>query len=105
MPRTATPVSLSRSAMTERMAVVRVAMQGFGMQHELPAFGRGSWCCDRHLAAELVRGTDLAFADALHLGRVQRIDLRSALTLLLMAYYATPDREVGRSGLRPLCCP
>src|SRR6476661_7971169 len=71
---------------TERMAVVRVAMQGFGMQHELPAFGRSGWRSDRDLAAELVGGTGLSFADALNLGRVQRIDLRPALTLLLMAH-------------------
>jgi hypothetical protein len=71
------------------MAVARVAVQGFGMQHELPAFGRGGWRSDRHLAAELVGGTGLAFADALHLGRVQRVDLRSALTLLLTLISST----------------
>jgi hypothetical protein len=38
------------------------------------------------VAAELVGGTGLSFADALHLGRVQRVDLRPALTLLLMAH-------------------
>src|SRR5260370_26945875 len=36
-----------------RMAGVRAAMQGFGMQHGLPPFVRGSRCCDRDLAAEL----------------------------------------------------
>ena len=56
---------------TERVAVVRIAMQRFGMQHELSAFGRGGWRGNRHLAAELVRRPCLAAADALHLGGVQ----------------------------------
>ena len=70
---------------TERMAVIRVAVQRLGVQHELPALGRGDRGGDRDLAAELVGRAGLAFADALHLGRVQRVDLRPALTLLLMA--------------------
>jgi hypothetical protein len=67
------------------VAVIGVAVQGLGMQHELPAFGRGGRCGNRDLAAELVGGAGLAFANALHLGRVQRVDLRSALALLLVA--------------------
>ena len=55
---------------TERVAVVRIAMQRFVMQHELSAFGRGGWRGNRHLAAELVRRPCLAAADALHLGGV-----------------------------------
>src|SRR6202521_5055187 len=69
----------------ERVAVVLMAMQRLGVKHELPALGRGDRGDDRDLAAELVGGASLAFADALHLGRVQRVDLRSALTLLFMA--------------------
>src|ERR1700719_3751067 len=76
---------------TERVAVVWIAMQRLGVQHELPPLGRGDRGEDRALAAELVGGASLAFADALHLGRMQRVDLRSALTLLLMA---TPQREI-----------
>ena len=56
---------------TERVAVVRIAMQRLGMQHELSAFGRGGWRGNRHLAAELVWRPCLAAADALHLGGVQ----------------------------------
>ena len=56
------------------------------MQHELPALGRGDRRNNRDLAAELVGRAGLAAADALHLGRVQRIDFRPALTLLLMAH-------------------
>jgi hypothetical protein len=60
------------------------------MQHELPSFGRGGWRSDRYPAAELVWGAGLAFADVLHLGHAQRVDLRSAPTLLLVA---EPQRE------------
>ena len=71
---------------TECMTVVRIAVQCLGMQHELPALGR----CDRHnnrdLATEFVGSPCFAAADALHLGRVQRIVFRPALTLLLMAH-------------------
>ena len=28
---------------TERMAVLGIAVQGLGVQHELPALGRGGW--------------------------------------------------------------
>ena len=76
---------------TERVAVIGIAVQRLGMQHELPAFGRGGRRGNRDLAAELVRRPGLAFADALHLGGVQRIDLGAALTLLLMA---NPLREI-----------
>jgi hypothetical protein len=64
---------------TERVAVVRIAMQRLGLHHELSALGRGGRRGNRHLAAELVRCPCLAAADALHLGG------RSALALLLMA--------------------
>src|ERR1700682_592441 len=71
---------------TERVAVIGVTVQRLGVQHELSAPGRGDRSDNRYLAAELVGGSGLAFADALHLGRVQRIDLRPALTRLLMAH-------------------
>src|SRR5262245_55469809 len=56
------------------------------MQHKLPALGGGSRRCDRDFAAKLIGFAGLAFADAFDLGRVQRIDLRPALALLLMAH-------------------
>src|SRR5579863_6715372 len=83
---------------SERVTVIRVAVQGLGMQHELPAFGLGGGRGNRHLAAELVGRARLAFADALHLGRVHRIDLRPALALLLKT---DPQRQIEqrRSGV------
>ncbi len=76
---------------SERVAVIRVAVQRLGVQHELPTFGRGDRSDNRDLAAEFVRRPGLAFADALHLGGVQRIDLGAALTLLLMT---NPQRQI-----------
>src|SRR6476646_3122551 len=70
---------------TERVAVIGIAVPGLGMQHELPALGCGGRRGTRDFAAKLVRCPGLAFADALHLGGVQRVDLGTALTLLLMA--------------------
>jgi hypothetical protein len=76
---------------TERVAIIRVAVQSLGVQHELPAPGRGDRGYNRDLAAELVRRPGLAFADALHLGGVQRVELGAALALLLMT---DPQREI-----------
>src|ERR1700676_4555728 len=76
---------------TERVAVIRISVQGLGVQHELPALGRGDRGDNRDLAAELVGRPGLAFADALHLGGVQRVDLGAALALLLMA---DPQRQI-----------
>src|SRR5438270_104565 len=39
---------------SQRMAVKRVAMQRFAVQHELPALGFCRWGGDRYLAAELI---------------------------------------------------
>src|SRR5579883_266781 len=71
---------------TKRVAVEGVTVQGLGVQHELTA----SWCGnrrhDRDLAAELVGCSRLALANALDLGSMQRIDLRPALAMLLVAH-------------------
>src|SRR6202040_2746365 len=75
----------------KRVAVIGVAVQRLGVQHELPAVGRGDRGDNRDLAAELVGRPGLAFADALHLGGVQRVDLGAALALLLMT---DPQREI-----------
>src|SRR5262249_36040936 len=75
----------------ESMAIIWVAVQRLGVKHELPALGRGDRSGNRDLATELVRRARLASADALDLGRVQRVDLWPALTLLLMA---NPQREI-----------
>ena len=76
---------------TERVAVIRVAVQRLGVQHELAALGRGDRGDNRDLAAELVGRPGLAFADAFHLGGVQRADLGPALALLLKA---DPQRQI-----------
>jgi len=53
---------------TERVAVIGIAVQGLGMQHKMPAFGRGGRRGNRDFAAKLVRCPGLASADALYLG-------------------------------------
>jgi hypothetical protein len=70
---------------TECVAVIGVAVQRLGVQHELSAPGRGDRGGNRDLATELVGSPCFAVADALHLRGVQRIDLRAPLTLLLVA--------------------
>src|SRR6266545_6799284 len=60
---------------TKRMAVVGVAVQRLGMQHELPTLGCGDRRRDRDLADEIIGFAGLTFADTFDLGRVQRIDL------------------------------
>jgi hypothetical protein len=62
----------------ECVAVVGIAGQRLGMGDELAAgraMGRGG---DRHLDAEFVGPMRLALADALDLGRMQRVNLLSA---------------------------
>ena len=81
----------------QRVAVERVAMQGFGVQHKLAAFGLGRRGGDRYFAAELVRRPRFPFADALHLRGVQRIDLGAALAVILEPY---PIARARRSAKR-----
>src|ERR1700693_565962 len=93
MRRTATPVSFSRSAMTGPSVWPSYGLpcNALACSTNCPPLGAVTGVTIETLAAELVGGASLAFADALHLGRVQRVDLRSALTLLLMA---NPQREI-----------
>ena len=86
---------------TERVAVIGVTVQRLGVQHELPALGRGDRGYNRDLAAELVGCPGLAFADALHLGGMQRVDLGPALALLLEA---DPQREIEQRTKAVLEC-
>jgi hypothetical protein len=65
------------------VAVVRVARQRLGVQHELAPRGPGVGGDDRGFDAELVRSRNLALADAFDLGGVERIELPCALGLLL----------------------
>ena len=61
------------------------------MGDELTAGGMLHGGGDAHLDAELVRPVRLALADALHLRRVQGIDLAAALAALLLQH--APGQE------------
>ena len=50
-----------------------------------------------HLAAELIRRAGLALADALDLGRMQRIDLGAALALVLAAHPLRQGKQRGEA--------
>ena len=67
------------------MAVEGIAVQRLGVQRELAALGLGDGGCNRDLASELVGRPRFALADAFNLGGVQRIDLGSALAVILVA--------------------
>jgi len=70
----------------ERVPVEGITMQGFGMEHELSALRRRRGSGDTNLAAELVRRAGFTLADALDLRGMQRIDLWTALMLVLVAH-------------------
>src|SRR6185437_14267407 len=55
------------------------------------------WGGDRDLDAELVGPVRLVFADALHLGGVQAVDLASALSLALFAHPASQRERDGKN--------
>src|SRR6516164_4404849 len=71
--------------------VIRVARQRCSMGDELTAGGMLHGGGDAHLDAELIRLVRLALADALHLRRVQGIDLAAALAALLLQH--APGQE------------
>ena len=62
----------------------------------LGAIERGG---ERDLDAELIRAMGFAFANAFDLGRVQGIDLLSALMLTLRAHPAGEDQRIGEDAL------
>src|SRR5208283_1901668 len=68
---------------TQEMAIIRIARQRLGMQHELAAWGAGVGSGDRHFDAELIGRAGLAFADAFDLWGMEGIQLPAALALLL----------------------
>lgn len=72
-----------RGQVLERVTVVGIAGQRLHMGDELAALGVVDRGGDGDSGAELVRPTGLAFADALDFRRMQGLDLRPALTLLL----------------------
>jgi YD repeat-containing protein len=55
----------------ERVAVVWIARERLGVQHELAAWGASVGADDRGLDAELIGRAGLALADALDLGSVE----------------------------------
>jgi hypothetical protein len=86
----------------ERMAIVGIAMQRFGVEHELATLRLGDRGCHRDLAAELVGRSGLALADTLDLGRVQAVELPAALALPLAAYLIGPRQRDGEALLEVL---
>ena len=90
--------------MTSRsgVAVVRIAGQRLGVQHELTTWGAGVGGDDGDLDAELVGRAGLSLADALGLGGMEGIELPATLTLLL-ASDLTGARQ--REGKMPPRCP
>src|SRR5215831_9414106 len=64
------------------------------MQHELAAPGTAVGRSDRCLHPELVGAASLALADAFDLGRMERVELEAALTLLLRADLAGPGQRL-----------
>jgi hypothetical protein len=67
------------------VAIVGIARQRLGVQHELTARGAGVVGDDGDLDTELVGRAGLALADALGLGGMEGIELPAALALLLRA--------------------
>ena len=84
----------------EGVAVVGVARQRLGVGDELAALGAMERGGERDLDAELVGPMRLALADALDLGRVQGIDLASALMLALLAHPAGEHERMGEDALQ-----
>src|ERR1700727_3223624 len=83
------------------VAVVRIIGHRPGVQHEQTPGSPAVVGDDGGLDPELVRRTGLAFADALHLRGVERIELPAALALLLRADLRGPAK---REGERLLQC-
>ena len=82
---------------SQGVAIKRIAVQRLGVQHKLAPFGLGNRGRHRDLAAELVRRPGFAFADAFDLGRVQRIDLMTALPVILKAHPYCQREQVGKA--------
>jgi hypothetical protein len=97
----AEPFLQTRQHGPQRMPVIRVAVMGLGIQHELAALGLGDGRDDRDLAAELIGRPGLALADAFHFGRVQRINLRSALPLILRLHAGGQHEQAVELAFQP----
>src|ERR1700730_15796063 len=78
---------------TEGMAIIWIARERPGVEHELAAPGAAVGGDDRDLDAELVRRRGLAFTDAFDLGRMEGIELPAALPLLLRSDLRSPGER------------
>ena len=67
------------------VAIIGIAWQHLGVQHELAALAAVDRRRDANLDAELVRLVGFSIADAFDLRRVQRVDLLATLPLTLIA--------------------
>lgn len=85
----------------ERMAVIRVARQRLDMGDELAALAAINRRRHGDLDAELVGLVGFPLADALDLGGVERIDLRTALTAILPVDAAGQMQGPGEGLLQP----
>jgi len=74
----------------EGVAVIRVAVQGLGVEHELTALGLGDWGRYGDLAAELIGCPSLTFTDALDLRGMQAVELPATLALALPTHLIGP---------------
>jgi hypothetical protein len=83
----------------ERVPVKGVARQRCHMSHELTAPAAVEGCRHAHLDAELVGFVRRAFSEAFNLGRMQRRELATALTLALILHPARA-RAAGRRPRR-----
>src|SRR4029450_5390944 len=72
----------------QRMAVIRIAWQGLGVERKLAALRALERGCHRDLHPELVRPVRLALANALHLRGMEAIDFRPALMAILLEHKA-----------------
>ncbi len=83
----------------QRVAVVGIARHRLGVGDELASPGAMERGGERDLHPELVGTMGLALADAFDLGRVQRVDLPSALMLALLAHPARQHERMGEGAL------
>ena len=85
----------------QRMAVIGIARQRLRVDDELAALAVLEGGGDTDLDAELVGLVRLALADALHLGRMQAVDLGPALSALLGAYAPRQAQQMSECCLKP----
>ena len=86
---------------SQRVAVIGIARQRLHVGDELAALAVLEGGGNADLDAELVRLVRLAFADALHLGSVQAVDLGAALSALLSAHPPRQAQQLSEHRLEP----